>query len=345
MRRIHRRAFLATGLGLGALSRWGRLLAANEPQAAAFRYENERHFEVVHQGSFRNGQIGLESLELWIPLPLEDERQAVHALTILPRVPTSRDIHGLATVARLYRTRGLPAPGETVTLGVAYQVTLQKVVPDWEAIHQAAAGPYPNDRQLRLFTRPETKIESKHPAIVEQAQRLQAEARTPLALARAAYDWVRQTIVYQRDEEAQGAVSCLKSGRGECGEFSLLFVALCRAAGVPARPVSGFWADETNGWHCWAEVLLPNGEWLPVDPTLGQGGPAAARFHFGSLDNRRVAVCRANDVEAGNAHGSHRQWDSLQKGACWWQGKNLNEPPERPEIRFQVAGEEVEASG
>lgn len=51
-------------------------------------------------------------------------------------------------------------------------------------------------------------------------------------------------------------------------------IACCRQAGIAARYVSGYLylGDHhelrgTQATHAWVEVLLPNGEWLGVDPT------------------------------------------------------------------------------
>ena len=74
------------------------------------------------------------------------------------------------------------------------------------------------------------------------------------------------------------AVEILQRPRGDCTEHVLVFIALCRVSGIPARAVAGLsWmGDEagTFGWHQWAEVAL-GGRWVPVDPTLG-ANPAPA---------------------------------------------------------------------
>jgi transglutaminase-like putative cysteine protease len=60
--------------------------------------------------------------------------------------------------------------------------------------------------------------------------------------------------------------------RGDCTEHAALFVTMARAAGVPAREVTGLlWVEELGafGGHAWAEVALA-GMWVPVDPTWGQ---------------------------------------------------------------------------
>ncbi|MBR0566125.1 DUF3488 domain-containing protein [Azoarcus sp. L1K30] len=66
--------------------------------------------------------------------------------------------------------------------------------------------------------------------------------------------------------------------RGFCEHFSSAFVFLMRAAGVPARVVTGYQGGEINpvdkslivrqsDAHAWAEVWLPDRGWVRVDPT------------------------------------------------------------------------------
>lgn len=66
--------------------------------------------------------------------------------------------------------------------------------------------------------------------------------------------------------------------RGFCEHYAGAFVFLMRAAGVPARVVTGYQGGETNpvdGYlvvrqsdaHAWAEIWVENKGWLRVDPT------------------------------------------------------------------------------
>ena len=65
---------------------------------------------------------------------------------------------------------------------------------------------------------------------------------------------------------------------GFCEHFSSAFVFLMRAAGVPARVVTGYQGGDLNpvdriitvrqsDAHAWAEVYIPRRGWLRVDPT------------------------------------------------------------------------------
>jgi hypothetical protein len=64
-----------------------------------------------------------------------------------------------------------------------------------------------------------------------------------------------------------GVKAVLKQGFGHCWDFSDCFVTLSRAAGVPARQVSGWLYGQCG--HIWAEVLIDGKNWQQVDPTAG----------------------------------------------------------------------------
>lgn len=77
----------------------------------------------------------------------------------------------------------------------------------------------------------------------------------------------------------------LAGGRGVCQDFAHLAVAMCRAAAIPARYVSGylFTTDDSTGadadpdaevvhvqTHAWFEAAVPGFGWLALDPTNQQ---------------------------------------------------------------------------
>lgn len=70
----------------------------------------------------------------------------------------------------------------------------------------------------------------------------------------------------------------LSRGEGVCRDLAVLFMAVCRQAGLAARFVSGY--QQGNGTreqrylHAWPEVYLPGQGWLGLDPT--HGAPAGS---------------------------------------------------------------------
>lgn len=68
----------------------------------------------------------------------------------------------------------------------------------------------------------------------------------------------------------------LQLRRGVCQDYAHLLIAVCRAAGVPARYVSGYHfvgdlqggnADFEQASHAWVEVCIPGIGWYGIDPT------------------------------------------------------------------------------
>jgi transglutaminase-like putative cysteine protease len=93
------------------------------------------------------------------------------------------------------------------------------------------------------------------------------------------------------------ALEVLRTRIGDCGEHTVLYVAMARALGIPARIAVGL--VSVHGvfyYHAWAEVYLAEGGdrglWLPVDPTLNEF-PADAthlRLARGGLEKRSMIL-------------------------------------------------------
>jgi transglutaminase-like putative cysteine protease len=92
----------------------------------------------------------------------------------------------------------------------------------------------------------------------------------------------------------------LRTKVGDCNEHTALYVAMARAAGIPARIAVGLtFVRGVQGafyYHAWAEVYLDEGDgrglWLPVDPTLNQfpADTTHLRLARGGLDRQAVIV-------------------------------------------------------
>jgi transglutaminase-like putative cysteine protease len=71
-------------------------------------------------------------------------------------------------------------------------------------------------------------------------------------------------------EVTSTAAQALGIGRGVCQDHAHLFIACCRALGVPARYVSGYvdpGHDEPAASHAWADAWIEGEGWVSVDVT------------------------------------------------------------------------------
>ena len=133
--------------------------------------------------------------------------------------------------------------------------------------------------------------------------RLTAGCTGPLEKAKAIYDYVTRNTNYRYQPAyvclEDIAENCARSGWGDCGVMALLFIALCRMAGVPARWQSGLYVTPDEiGAHDWAQFYVAPYGWLWADCSFGSGanrvGCEERRQHyFGNLDPLRMVANRA----------------------------------------------------
>lgn len=92
------------------------------------------------------------------------------------------------------------------------------------------------------------------------------------------------------------AEMCARNFTGDCGVFTLLFITMCRCAGVPAKWQSGLAAEpDFCGGHDWAQFYVAPYGWLYADTSYGISAVRAEneerrQFYFGNLDAYRMVA-------------------------------------------------------
>ncbi len=122
-------------------------------------------------------------------------------------------------------------------------------------------------------------IQADDPGIRGTAQRVLEGESDPLRAAERLTRWVYDSLDKEITLSVPSARQVLEMRRGDCNEHTVLFVALARAAGLPARTAAGLvYVCDRFYYHAWPEVWL--GRWVPVDPTLGQFPADASHLRF-----------------------------------------------------------------
>lgn len=150
---------------------------------------------------------------------------------------------------------------------------------DWDAVTPDFSLPY-KTMDLREALEPEPLIQSDDRRIIEAAQEIAGRwSRDPKEVAGRLSREINRGLEKIVTFSIPSAVQVLETGQGDCNEHTVLYVAMARSLGLPARTAVGLvYLDGAFFYHAWPEVWLD--EWVAVDPTFGQFPADAAHIRF-----------------------------------------------------------------
>jgi len=125
------------------------------------------------------------------------------------------------------------------------------------------------DPALKDYLKATAYIQSNHPSIRILAKEIAGSEKDGLRISEKLMEWVYKNLDKSFLAAIPNAVDVLKRRSGDCKAHAVLFTALARSLGLPARLVSGLVATDDGAfyYHQWAEVYT--GQWIPVDPVFG----------------------------------------------------------------------------
>ncbi len=131
-------------------------------------------------------------------------------------------------------------------------------------------------KNLEVYTKPTKLIDSDNENIKILASKLVEGSKDFFDLEKKLIEYVNGNVEYNLStinvEGSFSASQVLERKEGVCDEITILFIALNRALGIPARYVSGYSFSDLfkneGSWlgHAWVEVYY-DGEWIPFDLT------------------------------------------------------------------------------
>lgn len=208
----------------------------------------------------------------------------------------------LESVDFLIKIRG-ERPEDTIENDAYQEVVADAVRPGWARLRLFAVRPdtacdvpLPLERRMdERFLAATVQVEVGHEKIRQLAAKIVGGDTSARSAAQKIVEWVYKNIAKENSLAAQlSAVETLEAGSGDCTEHAALVCALARAAGIPARQISGLVMsrDERGrpcfGYHRWAEVFV--GRWLPVDATANRFGIPPGYVNLGEHDEGRLSV-------------------------------------------------------
>lgn len=136
------------------------------------------------------------------------------------------------------------------------------------------------------------KYQINSPIIRKTINEVVGKETNPYWIIRKLHQYLIGHLHYVMDGFWDTAPTVLRNGHASCSEYSFAYIALCRAAGIPARYVGSVWRKANvdtcldDVYHRWVEIYLPGYGWIPTDPTHGDRAlPRDQAFTIGFTRN------------------------------------------------------------
>ncbi|MFC1619854.1 transglutaminase domain-containing protein [Candidatus Neomarinimicrobiota bacterium] len=255
-----------------------------------YRLNNPRHARVTLTHEVKAyGKGNLQTLDLYIAVPEKLPQQKIFDVAFSPDNYRTVDDRWNQAFAHIQYSdiQAEATIRSTMTVGTTVSEITYFIFPD----KCGTLKDIPRDLK-RLYTADGSKYLLEDPYIRNLADDIVGEETNPYWMARRIFDYVRNTLEYKLEGGWNVAPVVLQRGTGSCSEYTFSFIALCRAAGIPARYVGAIVVRGDDAsldiyFHRWPQVYLPNYGWVTMDP---QGGdkelPRDRAMGIGHLSNR-----------------------------------------------------------
>jgi hypothetical protein len=160
-------------------------------------------------------------------------------------------------------------PGATER--VSYKVSVELEALRYILVPEYVAGlsRVPRDIKAR-YTVDGARLQIEDPVVQDAIKEAVGDEDNPYWMVRSILEYIGERIDYELAGGWDTAPNILKRGTGSCSEYSFVFMAMARGAGIPTRFCAGVCergdeASMDDVFHRWTEVYLPNYGWIPMD--------------------------------------------------------------------------------
>jgi len=277
----------------------------------------------VKSGAVPEGEI----VRVWMPFPQKGPLQ--QEIRLISKEPRDYILAPEGCSQRTIYFERESVKGEELVFQVEYQYVAQAW---YQEIDPGKVVPYIKDELLERDVSEQLPHIAFTPYLRKLAKEITSTESNPYIKAWRVYKWITENIRYALVPE-YSTIECIsdyaaRNMRGDCGVQALLFITLCRIAGVPARWQSGWFLNPIKSSpHDWAQFYVEPYGWLYADPSFGGRRKSIEKYHrfyFGNMDHFRLVANTDISSELIPAK-KHFRSDIVdnQRGEVEWRETNL----------------------
>ena len=246
----------------------------------------------------------------WFWMPEDRPGQKVLEFRIV-EAPASLRITRDPRYGRSWLYADASANSKPLQVVTEFKILRQKISGMADATKTHALTPE-HQRAFAAELRKDEKHMEVTPKIQKIADELAGAEKNPVVQARRFFNFVIEKSEHYSKSGPMPKGLCLGDanecleGTGDCcTDQHALFIALCRARGIPCRLMYGSRLKSENagkdhdpGYRCWPAFFAPNLGWVPLDISSADSVPSdRAGDWFGGLDENRVEWAEGRDFD------------------------------------------------
>ncbi len=196
------------------------------------REPSARSIRATYVATIEKVPAGTERLELWVPLPTDTEFQRIRNLKIDSPYPWSVRREREHGNSYLYLSAIQPRTGRC-EIRVSFDAERAEVL---RPALTLASRREPRPEDLSRYLQP-NRLVTLSPRVRDLARRITWGQSTAEGKAHAIYDWLVNTMIYDKTMPGWGMGDTERAcdvQKGNCTDFHSLFISLARAEGIPA---------------------------------------------------------------------------------------------------------------
>lgn len=219
------------------------------------------------------------TLKVWFPLPVETDSQT--EITVENLSYSEYIVSGPVTTGKIgYVYYEIPVEEINGNLLITANIEFTSYEQIFKVDPDKVEAYNTSDREYITYTVSERNIGISDD-ITAKAKEIVGDETNPYLQAQLIYDYIITTYPYSHaphghldlvEPKIAESTYMFETGHGDCGTQSMLFSALCRAVGIPARALGGYQMllAESPGTHFWAEYYIEGYGWIPCDTTVAE---------------------------------------------------------------------------
>ena len=279
----------------------GLLTACEKPRSDNAAGQNQARFRMTTRAIVTGVPKDAKVLDIWMPYPQNREHQLITDIKVKSPYPV--EVNHEKEFGNAILHARVENPRKDFEISIDFGVKRAENLLDKP--NKTPGADVKDAGEFKNYMRYD-KVGSLTPLLQGQADRLTRGKKGNIAKAKAIYDYMAKTYIYDYDKKnlptIRGDLSVFcQTKKGRCTELSTLFGTLARAAGIPVRYVSGYTlrnhdSGEVGGHCCWDEFWAPGYGWIPADLATAKKFPQDTDYYFGNTDEWRVELVTGRDL-------------------------------------------------